>query len=277
MVPKLVFVDLDGTFVDSQKRVCERNLRVLERAAEVGVQFVPCTGRNANGILPELAAAPCVRYAVCGNGASVVDLRTNEVLHSEPLLTEQVLDLHERLAGLRVTFDVFMDGKVYLARDRWGVLHDAAAGDEALENFITGLRTPYDCPLEELISRGEVTKLTMLHPGNTDAPAVREAIGRVDGLEWTWSLPMNTEVMRAGVNKGSALRWLCGYLGVDTADTMAFGDGDNDIAMIRAAGDGVAMGNAIPEVLAAADHVTATCDEAGVAAYLEPILAELWA
>ncbi len=275
MVPKLVFVDLDGTFVDSQKRVCERNLRVLERAAEVGVQFVPCTGRNANGILPELAAAPCVRYAVCGNGASVVDLRTNEVLHSEPLLAEQVLDLHERLAGLRVTFDVFMDGKVYLARDRWGVLHDAAAGDEALENFITGLRTPYDCPLEELISRGEVTKLTMLHPGNIDATVVREAIGKVGGLEWTWSLPMNTEVMRAGVNKGSALRWLCGYLGVDTADTMAFGDGDNDIAMIRAAGDGVAMGNAIPEVLAAADHVTATCDEAGVAAYLEPILAEL--
>lgn len=275
MVPKLVFVDLDGTFVDSQKRVCERNLRVLERAAEVGVQFVPCTGRNANGILPELAAAACVRYAVCGNGASVVNLRTNEVLHSEPLLTEQVLDLHERLTGLRVTFDVFMDGKVYLARDRWGVLHDAAAGDEALENFITGLRTPYDCSLEELVSRGEVTKLTMLHPGNIDAPAVREAIGKVDGLEWTWSLPMNTEVMRSGVNKGSALRWLCGYLGVDTTDTIAFGDGDNDIAMIQAAGDGVAMGNAIPEVLAVADHVTATCDEAGVAAYLEPILAEL--
>ena len=272
MALKLVFVDLDGTFVDSQKRVCERNLRVLERAVELGVQFVPCTGRNANGILPELADAACVRYAVCGNGTSVVDLRANEVLHSVPLQRGQVLDLYGRVAGLRVTFDVFMNGKVYLARERWNVVGEAAAGDKALEEFMTSLRTPYDCSLEELLSRGEVTKLTLLHPGNVDAPAVRAAVDAVDGMEWTWSLPMNTEVMRAGANKGSALCWLCEHLGVDTADTMAFGDGDNDIEMLRAAGDGVAMGNAIPEVLACADHVTLSCDEAGVAAYLEPIL-----
>lgn len=275
MALKLVFVDLDGTFVDSQKRVCERNLRVLERAAELGVQFVPCTGRNANGILPELAGAACVRYAVCGNGTSVVDLRANEVLHSVPLQRGQVLDLFERVAGLRVTFDVFMNGKVYLARERWGVVGEAAAGDKALEEFMTSLRTPYDCSLEELLSRGEVTKLTLLHPGNVNASAVRAAVDAVDGMEWTWSLPMNTEVMRAGANKGSALRWLCEHLGVDTADTMVFGDGDNDIEMLRAAGDGVAMGNAIPEVLACADHVTLSCDEAGVAAYLEPILAAM--
>lgn len=275
MALKLVFVDLDGTFVDSQKRVCERNLRVLGRAAELGVQFVPCTGRNANGILPELAGAACVRYAVCGNGTSVVDLHANEVLHSVPLQRGQVLDLYGRVAGLRVTFDVFMNGKVYLARERWNVVGEAAAGDKALEEFMTSLRTPYDCSLEELLSRGEVTKLTLLHPGNVNASAVRAAVDAVDGMEWTWSLPMNTEVMRAGANKGSALCWLCEHLGVDTADTMAFGDGDNDIEMLRAAGDGVAMGNAIPEVLACADHVTLSCDEAGVAAYLEPILAAM--
>ena len=135
---KLVFTDLDGTFVDTQKQVPERNARVLDLAAERGVQFVPCTGRNANGVLPDLANHPAVRYAICCNGA--------------------------------------------------------------------------------------------------------------------------------------ALAWLCGHLGVDTADAVAFGDGDNDLSMIRAAGDGVAMANAIPEVLAAADHVTSSCDEAGVAAYLEPIL-----
>ncbi len=275
MALKLVFIDLDGTFVDSSKRIPERNRRVLERAAELGVGVVPCTGRNANGILPELAEAPCVRYAICGNGTSVVDLRTNEVLHSVPLLPEQVLDLYGRVADLRVTFDVFMGGKVYLARDRWGVLHEAAAGDEAMEGFITSLRTPYDCSLEELLTRGEVTKLTLLHPGNVDAPAVRAAIDAVDGVEWTWSLAMNTEVMRAGANKGSALRWLCGHLGVDAADVIAFGDGDNDLSMLREAGDGVAMANAIPEVLAAADHVTLSCDDAGVAAYLEPALAAL--
>lgn len=275
MALKLVFVDLDGTFVDSRKRVCERNLRVLKRSAELGVQFVPCTGRNANGLPAELAGADCVRHAVCCNGASVVDLRAGEQVHAEAMDAERVAALYEAVRGLPCTFDVFIGDRVYLERGRWDFMRAAAGGDAVMERFFSSLRTPWDGSMDELLRMGPVTKLTMLHAREEDGRAVRAAIDSVDGLAWTYSLPMNTEVMRAGVNKGSALRWLCGYLGVDVADTMAFGDGDNDIAMLRAAGDGVAMGNAIPEVLAAADHVTASCDEAGVAAYLEPVLAAL--
>ena len=272
---KLVFTDLDGTFVDSQKLVPERNARVLDLAAERGVQFVPCTGRNANGILPELANHPAVRYAICCNGALVVDLREDRVLRSAPMSNEQVLELYERVRNLRVSFDVFINGKVYLERSRWEIPHEASGGDRAAEKFFYSLRTPYDCSLEELLQRGPATKVTMLHPGNIDAAAVRAAAESVKGVEWTWSLPMNTEVANAEASKGAALAWLCGHLGVDVADAVAFGDGDNDLSMIRAAGDGVAMANAIPEVLAAADHVTSSCDEAGVAAYLEPILSAM--
>ena len=109
---KLVFTDLDGTFVDSQKLVPERNAHVLDLAAERGVQFVPCTGRNANGILPELANHPAVRYAICCNGALVVDLREDRVLRSAPMSNEQVLELYERVRNLRVSFDVFINGKI---------------------------------------------------------------------------------------------------------------------------------------------------------------------
>ena len=269
---KLVFTDLDGTFVDTQKLVPERNARVLDLAAERGVQFVPCTGRNANGILPDLANHPAVRYAICCNGALVVDLREDRVLRSAPMSNGQVLELYDRVRDLRVSFDVFINGKVYLERSRWEIPHEASGGDKAAEKFFYSLRTPYDCSLEELLQRGPATKVTMLHPGNVDAAAVRAAAESVEGVEWTWSLPMNTEVANAKASKGAALAWLCGHLGVDVADAIAFGDGDNDLSMIRAAGDGVAMANAIPEVLAVADHVTSSCDEAGVAAYLEPIL-----
>ena len=275
MAVKLVFTDLDGTFVDSRKRVCERNARVLEQAAELGVQFVPCTGRNASGLPAELAGAACVRYAVCCNGASVVDVRTGEQLHAEAMDAELVARLYDAVRDLRCTFDVFIGDKSYLPRDRWEYLHEAAGGDEVMEGFFRGLRTPWGGSMDELLHLGPITKLTMLHAREADKLAVRAAIDGIEGLTWTYSLPMNTEVMRAGVNKGSALRWLCDHLGVDVADTMAFGDGDNDAEMLRAAGDGVAMGNAAPEVKVCADHVTATCDEAGVAAYLEPLFAAL--
>ena len=268
---KLVFTDLDGTFVDSNKRVPGRNARVLELAEERGVQFVPCTGRSPSGIIPELAQSPAVRYAVCCNGAVVADLREHRVLRSVPMSKKQVLGLYEKVRDLHVSFDVFIGEKDYLSRDRMGILSEAAYGNEVMERFLYSLRTPYDCSLEELLERGPVVKVTMLHPDNVEGPVVRAAAESIEGVEWTWSLPMNTEVANAEASKGAALTWLCGHLGVDVADVVAFGDGDNDLSMIRAAGDGVAMANAIPEVLAAADHVTSSCDEAGVAAYLEPI------
>lgn len=272
---KLVFTDLDGTFVDSHKRVPERNRRVLALAAQKGVQFVPCTGRNANGIPPVLAESDAVRYAVCSNGASVVDLREGRALRSVPMDPAQVKELYAAIGDLPVTFDVFIGDKVYTERGRLPIVSEAAEGDPVMERFFLSLRTPYDCSLDELLGLGPVTKVTFLHPGNVHRDAVRAAVDSVEGLEWTYSLANNTEVARAGANKGEALRWLCEYLGVDAGDVVAFGDGDNDLQMIQAAGDGVAMANAEPEVLAAADHVTASCDEAGVAAYLEPILAAL--
>ena len=65
------------------------------------------------------------------------------------------------------------------------------------------------------------------------------------------------------------------HLGVDVADTVAFGDASNDVTMLEAAGDGVAMANALPEAVAAANHATSSCDDSGVARYLEPILRAL--
>lgn len=88
----------------------------------------------------------------------------------------------------------------------------------------------------------------------------------------TSSIPVNVEITSVRATKGTALTWLCGHLGISPADAVAFGDSSNDLAMIEAAGDGVAMGNSSLEVKAAADHVAPPCDEAGVARYLEPML-----
>ena len=86
------------------------------------------------------------------------------------------------------------------------------------------------------------------------------------------SIPMNVEVTSVEATKGTALVWLCERLSVDVADTVAFGDSGNDVAMLDVAGDAVAMENASPEVKAHARHVAPRCELAGVARYLEPLL-----
>ncbi|MGX8698680.1 MAG: HAD-IIB family hydrolase, partial [bacterium] len=83
------------------------------------------------------------------------------------------------------------------------------------------------------------------------------------------SVRQNIEINCAAANKGAALLFLAEYLGIPRENTLAFGDGSNDVTMLRAAGTGVAMANAQPEARAAADAVTARNDEDGVAQYLE--------
>ena len=82
----------------------------------------------------------------------------------------------------------------------------------------------------------------------------------------------NVEINHKDANKGAALLALASHLGLDRSQVMAFGDGLNDVSMIRAAGIGVAMQNAVAEVKAAADLITGSCEDSGVAQTIEKIL-----
>ena len=102
---------------------------------------------------------------------------------------------------------------------------------------------------------------------------IRDAVpADVPGIAVTSSHPKNIEVMDESASKGASLAWLCGHLGIDPAEAVAFGDNFNDIEMLETAGTGIAVANAEPEVLAHADRQTAGNDEDGVARAIMELL-----
>ena len=265
---KLVFVDMDDTFLTPEKTITPLNRQALDLAYERGIQFVPCTGRNYTGLPEELVSHPSVRYAVCCNGAIVRDLRENRNLHEVVMDHALVHDLWHQIQGLKVTFDLFADDGVFTARDRWHII-DEMDVSEATRYVVTSVRTCCDKTVDQMIdAAGSICRVNVFYLTKKDKRAVWEAVDQRPELTRAFSLPCNVEITHAGADKGAGLSWLCDYLGVSTTDTIAFGDSSNDIAMLRAAGDGVAMANAFPECLAAADHVTASCQDSGVARYL---------
>ena len=265
---KLVFVDMDDTFLTPEKTITPLNRQALDLAYERGIQFVPCTGRNYTGLPEELVSHPSVRYAVCCNGAIVRDLRENRNLHEVVMDHALVHDLWHQIQGLKVTFDLFADDGVFTARDRWHII-DEMDVSEATRYVVTPVRTSCDKTVDQMIdAAGSICRVNVFYLTKKDKRAVWEAVDQRPELTRAFSLPCNVEITHAGADKGAGLSWLCDYLGVSTTDTIAFGDSSNDIAMLRAAGDGVAMANAFPECLAAADHVTASCQDSGVARYL---------
>lgn len=270
---RLAFSDMDSTFLASDKSVPSRNRAALDLLARRQWGFVPCTGRALGAIPRDLLSHPSVRLAISCNGAMVSDARTGVPLRRAPMGEERTLALWEALRDVDCTFDVFADGLSMADGTRFSRIGRYGI-DGQNERWLRRTRTVLDQGTDDIIRDHPNVEKVTLYLGSDDArAAVREAVGHIPGLRCTSSHPNNLEVGDEHATKGEALLWACSHEGVDPRDAIAFGDSPNDLPMIEAAGDGVAVANAVPQVLSAADHVCDTNDQAGVGAYLEALLA----
>ena len=269
---RMVFADMDGTFLAADKSIPTGNLCALDELERRGIAFVPCTGRPVSAIPPEIMGHAATRYAVGSNGAVVFDVRAGRPLHVEGMDKSRAIALYERVKDLNTTFDIFADGNVYAERGRYEAMGSYGIDEPSLA-VLRRVRQPVDSTVPELVLRAQrVEKITCFWKDAYDQQALADAIEEVGGFSSAHGHPKNFELQAPGVSKGFALSWLCEYDAISVADVVAFGDEANDIPMLIAAGDGVAMANATPEVRAAADHMTASSDDAGVARYLFALL-----
>ena len=269
---KLVALDLDGTLLDSGKRLSAENAAALRKAAACGAQIVPTTGRFFDGMPQAIRELPYLRYAITINGAQVLDIGSGEVLYRAELPLAQALAILEYLDTLPVIYDCYCGSWGWMTR----AMQDAAPeliSDVHSLRMVQELRTPVDELKAYLRARGDdVQKIQLFLQDVSQRPAVMaELERRFPGTVASTSLPNNIEINTAAANKGDAVRALAAHLGIPIEKTISFGDGSNDLSMIRACGLGVAMANACPAVLAAADRVTTSCDESGVAAVLNEL------
>ena len=269
MQPKLMLTDLDGTLLRDDKSLSPANRAALEAASAAGCQVVVATGRLLRAIPQALLDLPFLRYFILMNGAQVLDRETGQVLYrcEIPLSTVQgVLMLVE---PLDCTVDCFQNGRGIMARKYYDRLEyyipDAVSRTMARHN-----RTPVDDLWTALQAGGPtVQKIQMYFPHLELRPQVSALLHQeVPDLIQGISMPGNLELNASGASKGIALRVLCQVLGIDPLDTIAFGDGTNDLSMLQAAGVGVAMANAAPETRQAADLIAPSNQEDGVAQVL---------
>lgn len=278
MAPKIVFSDLDGTLLTTKKVIVPRTRRMLDELASRGIEFVPCSGRPPVGLPRDLLSHPAVHYAIGSNGAVVYHIihesqeMRSEIINRVDMGAESVLWLYERIKDFDITFDVFADGKVYAERPRYERMDTFGLSADELKNF-RAMRTPIDITIPELLPTcTHVERANMYWHTQEQRSAIISFVEERSDLMWTHSLPFNLEISNVGASKGAALRWLCNHLGIDSSESLAFGDYPNDQTMLVAAGDGVAMANALDEVKALANHLTVSNDEDGVAVYVEKCL-----
>ena len=270
---KLIALDLDGTLLTTEKELTAENRAALERAAEAGIEIVPATGRFFGAIPENVRSLPYIHYAITINGAQVRDIRAARPLLQAEIPWRRALEVMAFLDRLPVIYDCYMDDWGWMSRDHYDRAADFAPHRHSLE-MLRNFRTPVPELKAHLAQVGhDVQKIQMFFPDmDLRAKAMVELAARFPDLAVSSSIPRNVELNSLDAQKGPALRGLAAHLGIPLGETIAFGDDLNDISMLQSAGIGVAMANASPEALAAADERTASCDENGVARALERLL-----
>ncbi len=267
---KMIGFDLDGTLLTDQKELGEYTVQILKRAVEEGIVILPITGRPLCGLPEEVTGLTGLRYAITANGARILDLKNAAVLKEQLVsveTAEKILDILGNYDSLR---EIYYDGTGYAEREKLEQI-DHFFEEGPMAEYVCSTRQPVENLMDKFRKESrEVDKVQGVFADLGEREAALDEIRKLEGVTITGALHNNIEVNAAGVDKGNALLWLAQYLGIAPEETMAFGDGNNDITLLEKAGTGVAMKNGIEEVKHAADRITEkTNDEEGAAKFIE--------
>lgn len=257
---KLIASDLDETLLGTDHRICRRNLEAIRAARERGVRFVAASGRGHRSISRELAALGLLdvpgEYCIAFNGGVLASNVGPTPIRSVALPWEHADELWRcGVMGNLCTHVYTVDDVVYVRNyvpEERAYVGDRMHVVETCERDLGFLR---DTPLVKVLFMDlDPARLHKIHGDLGD---------RVADLDVSYSARRYIEFNPAGVNKGAGLLSLAAHLGIEPSDTIAIGDGPNDIPMIRAAGLGACVANAYDEVKAASSYICEADNNAG--------------
>ena len=267
MTPELVATDVDGTLLDDDETVSPRTREAVRAVVDSGAQFVLATGRPPRWITPVVDQLGFAPMAVCANGAVIYDPSADRIVSARTLSADELGQLADIAARV-------IPGSG-LAVERVG----KSAHDAATPQFVSSPGYEHawlnpdntEVSLDDLLSAPAV-KLLIRKAGARSADMAAALIDHVRAAAGDITYSTNNgliEIVPTGISKATGIAELTAPQGIDATRIVTFGDMPNDVPMLAWAGLGVAMGNAHPDAVAAADEVTATNSDHGVARVLE--------
>ena len=261
---KLIACDLDGTVFDDHKNIDSDLKEVVDRLREKGIEFTVVSGRSKELLKKVLDHFEIDVPYMCNNGADI--FQGEECICIDGVPSDLVDMVCRTFYDNGIVFRAYSHGCIY----RWGESEFFTARLGSVKRP----SEPYDP--QGSLSEKQIIKITGDFVGHEDLlEGIKEKILSHPQLDLTRAEGLIYCVNSATANKGSALERVCEYMHIDIRDTMAFGDSENDLEMLRRAGIGVAMANGEEKVRREANCVCGDNNHNGVSAFLKEYFKEL--
>lgn len=264
---KLIAVDMDGTLLREDKTVSERTKQAIQMAHAQGVKVVLASGRPIEGLnryLEELGLCTEEDYVLSYNGSVVQNVGTKEVIAKSVLKGKDLMALYKLSKELGVNIHAFSkDGCITPKMNEYS----------QLEGRINGIPV-HEVNYDTISAEEDIVKIMLIDPVEVLEEAIKKLPQTLyDEYTIVRSAPFFLEFLNKNSGKAVGVKALGEHLGIKREEIICIGDAGNDLDMIEYAGLGVAMGNAFEEVKKAADYITDSNEEDGVAKVIEKFVA----
>ncbi|MGL4772694.1 MAG: Cof-type HAD-IIB family hydrolase [Clostridium sp.] len=274
MAIKLICTDMDGTLLSSDHTISYENKEALKLASEKGILIAITTGRLYTSAKYYAHLIGVNGPVICSNGAFIKNIKNEEVIYTDGFTSSESLKILEILSKYNIstyfnTFDSVLSFEDF-PEDYPFVKSNKSLPEEYKINLIVDK----DIKNHLTSNDGKILKAISFSIGKShdDLLKAKAELLSTGEFEVVSSGPHNFEVMKKGTSKGNAIKKLAQILGINQDEIMCIGDSENDLSMIKYAGIGVAMGNALDEVKEIATFVTDTNDNSGVGKAILKIL-----
>jgi len=286
---KLIVSDLDGTLLNGKSALTERTVSAIRRFRQAGGLFTIATGRAEDSARVFAARAGIDIPIISYNGGKIINLADGKVIFETFLDGDLAIRAFRSLRSNKKDVVAYVDNYRYVEdyspvidryvariRNSVNIVDDIARIAVAAHRSVdaTKIADHRSADAAKAAAPNRVfKKLLILDPKQEDELLLRiiqPIFG--DALNFEKSSPEYYEIMPPNTSKGRALSILADCLGVGIGQTAAIGDHINDVSMLKAAGLGVAVANAVPEALAAASRITASNDDDGAAQFIESLI-----
>ena len=266
---KLLALDMDGTVLNSQKKISPRTAAAIKKLSESGVYVVTSTGRNLAELNDYREEFKSMNYGIVISGGLIYDFFKDKPVKVHAVDEKIILQL--------IDFGLETKAMIHLH-----TVHRSVAREEDIQNMSAFDMGIYQDMFNRICERyddakkyvrehpGEVIKVNLYHRDKKSRDKNFERISKLN-LSISYAEAFNLEMSPANVTKASGLRELCDFLKIDISEAVTIGDADNDKEILQTAGFSVAMGNGSDEIKKLADFVTLDNDSDGVAAAIEKI------